>query len=382
MKNIILLLFLASPVMAAYNYTTPLIVLHNQVAATELNLPVLLSTNAVIMSTASAGGHMLNSNGYDFVFSTFSDCHYLLHWDTETVNTTGTTQMNVWVQVPSLSSSTDTVFYACYGNAAIITYQGISSATWDSNYKAVYHLPNGSVLTANDSTSGGLGNGTITGTTATTGKIDGAGAFVSSSNQIINFGVHDISGYTGLTASAWFKTSTASAEVIFGVWSDIGSGENYLLYTDPVAHGLIQVSGSGGIDTHGSVSLADGNWHYAAETWSTGGAYLNLYVDGVFVSSISASGTNIAPNTLNQPTYMGAYGSLQLYFNGSVDETRLSNASRSADWISTEYNNQSSPSTFLIFDTEINNAPLLEANKGVTIKGGSVTMKSGKVAIR
>ena len=32
--------------------------------------------------------------------------------------------------------------------------------------------------------------------------------------------------------------------------------------------------------------------------------------------------------------------------NGALDEVRISNIVRSAAWISTEYNNQSSPSTF------------------------------------
>ncbi len=35
------------------------------------------------------------------------------------------------------------------------------------------------------------------------------------------------------------------------------------------------------------------------------------------------------------------------YFRGYFDEARVSNTARSADWILTEYRNQSSPSTFL-----------------------------------
>lgn len=34
------------------------------------------------------------------------------------------------------------------------------------------------------------------------------------------------------------------------------------------------------------------------------------------------------------------------HLNGSLDEIRLSNVARSASWITAEYNNQSSPSTF------------------------------------
>ena len=34
------------------------------------------------------------------------------------------------------------------------------------------------------------------------------------------------------------------------------------------------------------------------------------------------------------------------YFQGTLDETRISTATLSAGWIKTEYNNQNSPSTF------------------------------------
>jgi hypothetical protein len=37
---------------------------------------------------------------------------------------------------------------------------------------------------------------------------------------------------------------------------------------------------------------------------------------------------------------------------GSLDEVRVSNAVRSADWIATEYNNQSSPATFYTLGSE------------------------------
>jgi hypothetical protein len=35
------------------------------------------------------------------------------------------------------------------------------------------------------------------------------------------------------------------------------------------------------------------------------------------------------------------------YFNGIIDETRVSMTARSAGWIQTEYNNQNSPDTFV-----------------------------------
>jgi hypothetical protein len=44
-------------------------------------------------------------------------------------------------------------------------------------------------------------------------------------------------------------------------------------------------------------------------------------------------------------------GSLQIfgaYWFGLIDEVRVSNIAQSANWILTEYNNQNSPTTFVI----------------------------------
>ena len=40
------------------------------------------------------------------------------------------------------------------------------------------------------------------------------------------------------------------------------------------------------------------------------------------------------------------------YFDGNVDELRISNTNRSAAWITTVYNNQNSPGTFIMMGSE------------------------------
>ena len=42
----------------------------------------------------------------------------------------------------------------------------------------------------------------------------------------------------------------------------------------------------------------------------------------------------------------------EVFYSGSTDEFHLSNVARSADWITTEYNNQSSPQTFYTIGSE------------------------------
>src|SRR4029077_10286953 len=71
----------------------------------------------------------------------------------------------------------------------------------------------------------------------------------------------------------------------------------------------------------------------------------HIYVDGTWQADQSWTGSASAPTT-TEDIYFGYYPGGGDYLNGSIDEMRLSNVARSADWIATEYNNQNSPSTF------------------------------------
>jgi len=59
-----------------------------------------------------------------------------------------------------------------YGNTSAASQQNATS-TWDSNYQGVWHLGNGTTLSAADST--GNNNGTASSTTAGRGKLTGRG---------------------------------------------------------------------------------------------------------------------------------------------------------------------------------------------------------------
>ena len=62
-----------------------------------------------------------------------------------------TGQLIAWVSVPTVSASSDTVIYVYYGNGSAANQQN-PTGVWDSNYEGVWHLPNGTTLSANDST--------------------------------------------------------------------------------------------------------------------------------------------------------------------------------------------------------------------------------------
>ena len=167
------------------------------------------------LRTISNGGHVANANGYDIGFYTDSSGSTKLKWEIDSYNPV-TGQLNAWVKIPTLSSTSDTSFYLLYGDPSITTDQSDPVNTWDSNFKAIYHLRDGTTLTASDSTGGN--NGTLYhNPTASTGEIDGAAHFVSASTQTIDMGTpRDFPITTAWTAEAWVNPVAAGAMTVVG----------------------------------------------------------------------------------------------------------------------------------------------------------------------
>ena len=108
------------------------------------------------------------------------------------------------------------------------------------------------------------------------------------------------------------------------------------------------------------IALNDGAWHHVAGSWSaTAGtavssSQFSLYVDGAkVVSPVSLSiGNDNSPLSGSGGQLLGFHQSWNVFFRGSMDEVRISNAVRSSGWIATVYTNQSNPAAFLTLGQE------------------------------
>jgi len=78
------------------------------------------------------------------------------------------------------------------------------------------------------------------------------------------------------------------------------------------------------------------------------GAQLVPYIDGVAVTPFPASCAGATSLGNNSVTLGGFDGSVKV--SASIDEFRISTATRSADWILTEYRNQTRPQRSLRWD--------------------------------
>ena len=320
----------------AWNYRKALTINHGQVAGSLTNFPVLIS---VTDSDLAAGAQ---ASGNDILFTAADGVTKLNHEIEQYVSGTG--QLIAWVQVPSVSSASDTVIYMYYGNASAAG-QANAAGVWDANYQGVWHLGNGTALSVADSTGNG-NNGINVGATAALGGVEGAAAYNGSASVHSGSNI-GITGNAGATLEAWVKLGSTSGEQNLVCLGYPNSLQQMVLDTNVNGAGSVSVEFAyNGMRTAAGV-IGAGQWHHLVATKTPGAinATTSLYVDGVAQNFVVTS-TN-TPNLANQAVYVGKRIDGVYGLNGLMDEVRVSNTARSGQWIQTEYNSQSAPGTFV-----------------------------------
>lgn len=347
------------------------------VSSTYTNFTVLVSIASSTQLRSAA-----QATGTDILF-TNADGVSLLNYEIERyVSSTG--ELEAWVKLSTLATSTNTSFYVYYGNASATSSLQSATNTWDNNYSTVWHLPNGTTLSAKDSTINAKNGTIVNGATATTGQIDGAANFASSSSQNITTPYFQSSS-TAATYEAWIKVpvSSTNVDVILNDRGVGGAGKSLTLALDGnLACGSTSCGATlgniaaptgklmFGEDSNGiwigkgasTVVSNDNNWHYVVGTYfATSGVAIapnefNVYVDGVAVANATSgnTGTDTSPLTGLGSTTIAFHSAWNAYFAGSIDEARISKVVRPFAWIVTEYNNQKNPSSFISFGAQEN----------------------------
>ncbi len=330
--------------------------------ANSTNFTVLISGTYAEFATTVNGGQVQNTVSCgvnsitcpaDLVFTSDSGCSSPLGgWEFESY-TASTGQIIAWVLVPTLSVTTNTLIYACVGNPAITTFQGGSQGSaFDSNTKVVYHFPNGTTLSTNDSSSGACNATPANSPTAVTGEIGGGIGF-NGSNQDVECSSFSWTGTSAVTVSFWNYVTSAEEQNSFAFTVGNSAATDPHRFSASVPWGNGQLFWDYGNNTTGTGRVAAtytpylGAWTYVTLV-STGSAntYQAIYLNGTVNVSASSSASSTVTGDLIVGAYPWASQYGPPYQNGNMDEFRISNVVRSASWILAEYNNQSSPSTF------------------------------------
>jgi len=206
---------------------------------------------------------------------------------------------------------------------------------WATNNKLTLHMEGNST----DSTSSS-NDGTDTAITYAAGKIEDSASF-NGSTSTISAGNDTSLQFSGdFTASTWFKMPTdASNRTLIDKETFGGSGNwsgwDILKKTDNILRFEVLNTGSTGTAVNSNSTIPNDVWTLVHAVKESG--TLKMYINGSLQTDTKSAtmqtdtATNLTLGTID----------------GELDETRIYNGTAlSADWITTEYNNQNSPSTF------------------------------------
>ena len=315
-----------------YSYKKTITIDNTKVDTDLTNFPILYSVVDANLATTANGGRVTNASGFDIVFVGSNGA--ILSHEIESYTASNGTFVS-WVKIPSLVDATDTQITMYYANSNVTTSQENPGGVWDINYAGVWHLDEimtdeVATGTNTDSTSN-ANNGTQNGNDDIAGQI-GTGQNFDGTNDFISLGNKATLNYSSFTIETWAKTSVSAWR-----WLVTKAGGSWLGTSNT---GNLNWTRAAGTNYTSSQSISNNAWHHGVATFNSGS--LILYVDKVSVGSWT--GVTLAVTAAN--TFIGQRGDNLEYFNGSMDEVRISNIARSPQWISTEYNNQNSPSTF------------------------------------
>lgn len=378
MRYLLLLFFLIIPLQQAdsawmspsWNYKVKVEVNPNKVGTTTAitSFPVyvdLAGMPASFWTNASSTGADIRVTESDEITETAF----------ELVSFATTTQRGeLHFMADALATTSTSTFYIYYGNATGTAYTATDTYgrnnVW-TQYNAVYHMNEGSGTRTNSTGGTDL---TATGTvSSTTGKM-GNGADANSGGTNYLYGVDgttfDITA--NLMMSTWVQIQTQPAlnTEKFLIGKDTGGASNrsYLMnYNDSAGTKQLRqgVSKSGTFATNAvysqiTNSMATSTWYKLRTTFATSSSNttkITYFVDGDNKGNgtmVVNVGTPDAILNSNVHFYVGKYGSSTAEAIDAVfDEVRLSTNlfSQAFEW--TEYNNQSSTSTFFYIGPEI-----------------------------
>jgi hypothetical protein len=338
---------------------------HTKVDADLTDFPVLIHVDSDADLAAGA-----QADGDDILFTDDTDTkldHEIESYD----SATGT----LWahVNLPTISSTVDTVLYLYYGNSGAVN-QETPDGVWSPPHEAVYHMDEevagvGNLDVYKDSTANAQHADDQISSTDQSGQIFD-GQLLDGTDDYLDIPTLGALG-TGVTVQFWIRpdnlTTTANQRLL-SLRSNI---ELFAEFDGSLDTLRVWAGEYHSVESLGN--LTEGQW--VRITVAHDGSTLRVYVDGVEKVS-----NNDTYSTSSVNTNVFGISDVDLVadpFIGAVDEIRIATSARSAGWITTGYNNQSSPLTFYSIGAETNVPDVTITEETVTVEEPAITTTVG-----
>jgi hypothetical protein len=267
-----------------------------------------------------------------------ADHSTILPHEIDTVDASG---ILAWVRIPDIQNTgAAPVIWAYYGNPAATTSTSNGAMVFGDTFVSVHHLGQSYSVDSSGNNHPADSTGNERGT-QTTGIIGPARNFDGSNDHLDVTGEAAYDFTTAFSASIWIRRQALGTVPYMAI---ITKGDTaWRLNRDnlnPFA-GFGTTEGGTPQNLAGTVSIDDGNWHHLAIVLGIGKK--RLYVDGQLdtVASAGAVDTNNFAVSFGENIESTVGG--QRFWNGNLDEARISADPHDAAWIFAEYHNATDP---------------------------------------
>ena len=285
----------------------------------------------------------------------------------------------VWVRVPQVDLGSTTDYIHLYYNNTAASDAQTPAALWPTG-TGVYHLDEdpgpggaGDIKDSDGTSNNGTADASMTAGDLVTGQIGKAIDF-DGSDDYIDFASTNVGN--SFTISAWIKPDSSGTQIqAIAANSSNGSNTNgfrFFLNSSGTTDGKIRFeTGNGG--SSNSAETATGvinldEWNHVAVTVDRTAGTARIYHNGVDVTNDGTIRTDF--NTFSDWEIGRMEGSAE--FTGVIDEFRVANSIRTADWIEASYLSQNGTSVYNRFGgeglaitiTDVNDAPTVDLDTG------------------
>jgi len=322
-------------------------------SASETNFPLLVRLNKDFFNFSQA-----KPRGQDIRFA--SNDGIPLPYQIEEWDPAGGTA-SIWVKIPEIRGNARQPIKMYWGNAdAIETSSGSEVFNESNGYLSVWHMNdpvNDEVATL---VSKDTGTSSSSGIIGKSRRFD-AGKGINCGEKISTYP----SGSSPHSSEAWFRAEKPNATIL--AWgNEQAQGKVVMQYRSP-PHITMDCYFSGA-NVAGGSTLPMSEWIHVIHTFKNGDS--RIYVNGVLDGVSTSTG---APLAIKSPARMyigGWYDNYQ--FVGDIDEVRISNVTRSADWIRMQYENQKPLQTLV--------GPIVQPGKTISISPAKLSVLEGECA--
>jgi len=340
---------------------------HTKVAGNEVDFPILIKITDGNLTGCRA-------DGYDIKFYDSTESIQLKHEIQRWVKATG--ELIAWVKIPSLSSIVDTIIYIYYQYPSEPVDQEDPPNVWDANFVMVQHMNGANAGAINDSTAN---NNDVTSSNGCNfqqnGKIGYAVDFDSTNNEYLavadsaSLDVNDeatlegwhymrqwaggVTVFAGLAINKWAAAANKRSYSISA--QDTGANISIWIYCDGTGNWTVQRSHCR------EDAFAYNTWHSIVGVIPPGINKLNhIYLNGSDLipypaTLVQADQIYVSDRDLHIGCKENNPGVQYQFYDGLIDEVRISNIARTDNWIETTFNTQNNPSTFMSFGAEETN---------------------------